>query len=79
MQDFEIPDKYKVRTPTVKYEKTKKAPKHPQYSSVDETNALMNWQKKMFERKKQQGYISSKNIKISLIYLILTHKIYNLS
>ncbi|XP_023932821.1 MYCBP-associated protein-like isoform X2 [Lingula anatina] len=55
---FEIPERLKVHTPTVKYEKKKKASSHPRYQSVDETNALVNWQKKMLERKKQQGYIS---------------------
>ena len=44
-------------TPTVKYEKKKRplhAPNH-----ADEHKALQNWQAKMRERKRQQGYISS--------------------
>ena len=44
-------------TPTVKYEKKKKT--RDVKLSKDDNNALRNWQNKMIERKRQQGYISS--------------------
>ena len=44
--------------PTVKYEKKPKEEKTYQ-KQANENNALLNWQKKMRERKIQQGYISS--------------------
>lgn len=47
------------KTPSVKYEKKSKDvhPK-PREATMDENNALRNWQLKMIERKKQQGFIS---------------------
>ncbi|CAL1533076.1 unnamed protein product [Lymnaea stagnalis] len=42
-------------TPSVKYEKKKQ----PIRLSQDESNALRNWNIKMMERKRQQGYISN--------------------
>lgn len=39
----------------VKYEKKVR---HPVMESVDDSSALRNWQLKMMERKKQQGYLS---------------------
>ena len=44
--------------PTVKYEK-KRRPRRDT-THANENNALHNWQLKMMERKRQQGYISSK-------------------
>ncbi|GFO12288.1 mycbp-associated protein-like isoform x4, partial [Plakobranchus ocellatus] len=43
-------------TPTVKYEKVKRQQKAK--LSRDDNNALANWQHRMMERKRQQGYIS---------------------
>lgn len=43
--------------PTVKYEKKKRGYRAPTHAN--ENKALHNWQMKMIERKKQQGYISS--------------------
>ncbi|XP_071165073.1 MYCBP-associated protein-like isoform X6 [Mytilus edulis] len=42
--------------PTLKYEKKKRVHQPP--SHANENKALHNWQMKMIERKKQQGYIS---------------------
>lgn len=42
-----------------KYSK-KRPSKHPKMESVEESNALKNWQLCMAERRKQQGYLSSK-------------------
>ena len=47
-------------TPTLKYEKKKRRYDDDQWGRSNESNALRNWQLKMMERKKQQGYISSK-------------------
>ena len=44
--------------PTLKYEKKKRVRTTPTHAN--ENRALHNWQMKMIERKKQQGYISSK-------------------
>ncbi|ELU14603.1 hypothetical protein CAPTEDRAFT_226990 [Capitella teleta] len=45
---------------TLKYEKNskKRAPNFPKFESSNESNALKNWNVKMVERKKQQGYLS---------------------
>lgn len=43
-------------TPTVKYERPKREQKAK--LSRDDNNALANWQQRMLERKRQQGYIS---------------------
>lgn len=45
--------------PTLKYEKHKGAQEEYLRSKMEENNALKNWQLKMIERKRQQGYISS--------------------
>ena len=50
---------------TTKYEKKKSTVQHPIQMSVDETNALKNWQQRMHERKRQQGYISSKHSQVT--------------
>ena len=42
---------------TVKYEK--KTPNHPKMQSVEESNALKNWQMHMRERRRQQDHLSS--------------------
>ncbi|XP_050397125.2 MYCBP-associated protein isoform X4 [Patella vulgata] len=42
--------------PTLKYQKVKQSNIR---KTADENNALINWQLKMIERKKQQGYISN--------------------
>lgn len=44
--------------PTLKYEKKKHRRDDDQWGRSNESNALRNWQLKMLERKKQQGYIS---------------------
>lgn len=44
--------------PTLKYEKKKRT--RPAGKHADESKALHNWQMKMIERKRQQGYISSR-------------------
>ena len=44
---------------TAKYEKKSRVSSHPKMQSVTQSNALDNWQAKMLERKKQQGYLSS--------------------
>ncbi|XP_033725528.1 MYCBP-associated protein-like isoform X2 [Pecten maximus] len=46
---------FQTSTPTVKYERKKKVTP----VRANESKALDNWQQKMRERKKQQGYISS--------------------
>ncbi|XP_033624300.1 MYCBP-associated protein-like isoform X2 [Asterias rubens] len=47
------------KTPSVKYtSKHVSIDPKPRDSFLDENNALLNWQLKMMERKKQQGYIS---------------------
>ncbi|XP_070535835.1 MYCBP-associated protein-like [Ptychodera flava] len=46
------------RTPSVKYEKKRTSAVPPQNPLLDENNALKNWQQKMIDRKRQQGYIS---------------------
>ncbi|KAL8622315.1 hypothetical protein ACOMHN_043319 [Nucella lapillus] len=43
---------------TVKYEKKRKRATEGGTKKGDESNALLNWQQKMMERKRQQGYIS---------------------
>lgn len=43
---------------TVKYEK--KTPNHPKMASVEESNALKNWQFRMRERRQQQNHLCSK-------------------
>jgi len=48
---------FQTSTPTVKYERKKKGLHAPFHAN--ESKALQNWQAKMLERKKQQGYISS--------------------
>ena len=57
-QDIELEARPSSRQLTVKYEREKTSD-FPKYASVDESNALMNWQAKMRERRKQQGYLSS--------------------
>ncbi|XP_030841548.1 MYCBP-associated protein isoform X2 [Strongylocentrotus purpuratus] len=47
------------RTPAVKPEFSKKVEPKPRDPYMDENQALINWQQKMFERKKTQGYISN--------------------
>ncbi|KAK2157198.1 hypothetical protein LSH36_196g08021 [Paralvinella palmiformis] len=42
---------------TVKYEK-QPVSKYPKFESVNESNALMNWEKRMMERRKQQDHLS---------------------
>lgn len=44
--------------PSLKYEKKKKVRVQTQPTEDNESNALRNWQAKMMERKRQQGYIS---------------------
>ena len=44
---------------TAKYEKKPRVSSHPKMQSVGQSNALDNWQAKMVERRKQQGYLSS--------------------
>ncbi|XP_046350342.2 MYCBP-associated protein-like isoform X3 [Haliotis rufescens] len=44
--------------PTLKYEKKRKMMKDNIRAQADENNALKNWQLRMIERKRQQGYIS---------------------
>ncbi|XP_077993073.1 MYCBP-associated protein-like isoform X1 [Glandiceps talaboti] len=46
------------KTPSVKFEKKRPSAIPPQNPLLDENNALKNWQQKMIDRKKQQGYIS---------------------
>ena len=58
------PDSQQARL-SVKYEKKEK--EYPKFQSVHESNALKNWQEKMMERKKQQGYLASM---YSFIYLL---------
>lgn len=48
--------------PTLKYEKKKRGVGTQQDARNTESNALRNWQMKMLERKRQQGYISSMNV-----------------
>ena len=48
-------------TPSVRYEKKRRRQQHEDTSRNNESNALKNWQSRMMERKKQQGYISSKS------------------
>lgn len=43
---------------TVKFEKKTKKRGYPRFESADESNALKNWEEKMLERKRQQGYLS---------------------
>lgn len=43
---------------TVKFEKKSKKRGYPRFESADESNALRNWEEKMHERKRQQGYLS---------------------
>ncbi|XP_025083097.1 MYCBP-associated protein-like isoform X2 [Pomacea canaliculata] len=52
-----IVDGFSDEKPTLKYEKKLHHVKKQQ-SEVEESNALRNWQLKMLERKRQQGYIS---------------------
>ena len=47
-------------TPSVRFEKKRRRQQHEETSHTDESKALRNWQLRMMERKKQQGYISSK-------------------
>jgi hypothetical protein len=49
---------------TLKYEKKKRRYDDDKWGRNNESNALRNWQLKMMERKKQQGYISSKQFVI---------------
>lgn len=67
--DYYIREQDRVQTPTalpgcyrksvlVKGETTTQ----PVCESVEESNALINWQMKMRERKLQQGYISGNNL-----------------
>ena len=46
-------------TPSVRFEKRPRQ-QHEGTARTDESKALKNWQMRMMERKKQQGYISSK-------------------
>ena len=46
-------------TPSVRFEK-RPWQQHEGTARTDESKALKNWQMRMMERKKQQGYISSK-------------------
>lgn len=59
--DYYIRDQDRVQTPSVKtvnrFEQSQA--NHPKVESSEESNALINWQNKMRERKVQQGYISS--------------------
>ena len=52
---------------TVKYEK-QPVSKYPKFESVNESNALMNWEKRMMERRKQQDHLSSKHISRSITW-----------
>ena len=45
---------------SVKYEKRPGTGRHPMMQSVEESNALKNWQNRMRERRKQQDYLASK-------------------
>jgi hypothetical protein len=61
-QDVRLPEGYESQSkqPTLKYERKRKfPPSYMQGIQFDESNALKNWQAKMLERKRQQGYISS--------------------
>lgn len=51
-------DDMQPMVPTLKYEKKKRSYEEDQFGRSNESNALRNWQLKMLERKKQQGYIS---------------------
>lgn len=59
--DYYIREQDRVQTPSVKVMERfgKSHTKHPKVESNEESNALLNWQKQMRERKLQQGYISS--------------------
>ena len=62
-----IPHEDGCTTPTLKYEKKKRS--REVKLSKDDNNALINWQLKMLERKRQQGYISSNHfVKIKSIH-----------
>nr|KAG5692116.1 hypothetical protein BaRGS_014279 [Batillaria attramentaria] len=52
-----IDDAFSDNKPTLKYEKKRK-PVEQTPRKADENNALRNWQLRMLERKRQQGYIS---------------------
>ncbi|KAL8622323.1 hypothetical protein ACOMHN_043327 [Nucella lapillus] len=53
-----IDEAYRKDKLTVKYEKKRKRATEGGTKKGDESNALLNWQQKMMERKRQQGYIS---------------------
>ncbi|XP_076438931.1 MYCBP-associated protein-like isoform X3 [Babylonia areolata] len=53
-----IDSSYSGDSLTVKYEKKRKRSTEEGEKKSDESNALRNWQQKMIERKRQQGYIS---------------------
>lgn len=59
-------DEFRVATPTYKYvrgySRSQRRIKH-QLADEQDSNALINWQNKMRERKMQQGYISSKCVR----------------
>lgn len=56
--DADVEERPPTSQLTVKYEKEKSSASFPKYASVDESNALLNWQKRMRERRQQQGYLS---------------------
>ena len=60
--DYYIREEDRVNTPTLLKQPSvlvkSENMRHPVCESVDESRALINWQKKMRERKRQQGYIS---------------------
>lgn len=61
LQDIQTPRVEETQTGdklTVKYEKKRKRVVGEGAKKSDD-NALRNWQQKMLERKRQQGYISS--------------------
>ena len=59
-QDLPITRREDMRiTPSVRFEKRPRQ-QHEGTARTDESKALKNWQMRMMERKKQQGYISSK-------------------
>ncbi|XP_038078337.1 MYCBP-associated protein-like [Patiria miniata] len=60
------------KTPSLKYEKKQKNEPKPRDPFLDENNALVNWQLKMIERKKQQGFIS-KLLEKPVSSLVMNH------
>ena len=70
LQELTKADDFGGRPLSVKYEKKKKKD-YPQYESVEESNALKNWQRRMLERRKQQGYLSSEWLIFSVLLMPL--------